>query len=69
MIKTIVVKKLGLAAYMKLRGSSVLRSENRIFTMDSLGKSPSEWEIEYANSEASKFNSCLIELNQINRTS
>lgn len=62
----IVTKKLGLAAYLKVKGAKLVRRDGKGFQFETT-KSKENWEVEYANSSEALFNSSLIELNQLNR--
>jgi hypothetical protein len=57
----IQVNKLGLAAFIKLKGATLLKYENRYFFFETL-KGLSEWDVEYANSCCSKHDSELMNL-------
>lgn len=58
--------KLGLAAFAKLHGATVLSVDGRDFSMLS-EETKSECELRYANSEANRFNIELIGLNELRR--
>lgn len=66
MINTITTKKLGLAAFMKVKGAVLKGKDTRGFTFES-EVTREQWEVDYANSGEAAFNSALIELNQLNR--
>ena len=55
------VKRLGLAAFMKVNGCSLLKFNNNVFHFES-DKSINDWEIEYTNSCCSKHDSEVCEL-------
>jgi hypothetical protein len=67
MLNLITTRKLGLAAYLKIKGAQLVEKNPEGFHFESSVKTKKQWEVEYANSEAALFNSALIELNQLNR--
>lgn len=58
---TINVKHLGLAAYIKMKGVSLLRVEGREFVFDS-PKTVQEWRVDYNNSCCMKHDALVCEL-------
>lgn len=62
----IVVKNLGLAAYIKLHGGKIVSSTPHtvVFETDQTGQ---EWRQSYANSDFARFNSELIELQKLKK--
>ncbi len=57
---------LGLAAYIKVNGGELSRIDGNCFVFFS-DKSERDWGIAYSNSNESRFNSTLIELNKLRR--
>lgn len=57
----IQIRHLGLAAYVAMRGETLLRVDNRMFIFQS-EKSETEWRVEYNNSECLKHDTLVCEL-------
>jgi hypothetical protein len=64
---TLTTKKLGFAAYMRMKKCRLLSKDADGFHFDISGTTREELELEYANSESALFNSALIELSQFNK--
>lgn len=60
----IEINKLGLAAYIKMKGGVLLDVKGRTFTFDT-DKTATEWEIEYLNSESYRHDSELVRLRNL----
>lgn len=62
----VVVKNLGLAAYIKLQGGQIVGSTAHtiVFETDRTGQ---EWRQSYANSDFARFNSELINLQKLKK--
>jgi hypothetical protein len=63
-VARIEISGLGLAAYVKMKGSQFLGFHDAKFIFES-DKSPSEWQVEYMNSEAFKHDSELMSLRKL----
>lgn len=57
----IQVRHLGLAAFVAMKGETLLRVENRLFIFQS-EKSETEWRVEYNNSDCLKHDTLVCEL-------
>jgi hypothetical protein len=57
----IVVKQLGLAAYIKMHGHHLMAIEDRCFVFDAPG-TLEEWRLKYNNSSESRHDSLVCEL-------
>ena len=55
------IRRLGLAAYIKMVGTPLLKYENRVFYFET-ERTAEEWEVEYSNSCCSRHDSELCEL-------
>lgn len=62
----VIVKNLGLAAYIKLQGEKITSSTEHTVTFES-EKTGQEWRTAYANSDFSRFNSELINLQKLKK--
>jgi hypothetical protein len=57
----IQVTQLGLAAYVKMNGATLLKVENKVFHFES-DKTTPEWRAQYANSESMQHDSLVCDL-------
>lgn len=62
----VIVKNLGLAAYIKLHGGQIVSSTAHTVTFES-DQTGQEWRTAYANSDFSRFNSELINLQKLKK--
>lgn len=62
----VTVKNLGLAAYIKLQGGIIVGSTAHTVTFET-DQTGQEWRQSYANSDFSRFNSELIELQNLKK--
>lgn len=60
-MRTIRVRQLGLAAYIKVSGGKFIGYREKHFVFES-EKSEEEWRVEYMNSSESKFDKCVMDL-------
>lgn len=60
------VKNLGLAAYMRLQGAEIIHATAQGVTFET-DRTGQEWRTAYANSEFSRFNGMLIEIQKLKR--
>lgn len=58
---------MGQAQFMRHMGCKLLGLENGVFILQSEVKNGYEWRISYANSEYSRFNAGLIELQRLKK--
>lgn len=65
--QTISVAQLGLAAYVKMKGATLLSVDNKIFKFQS-EKTTQEWRAEYSNSESMRHDSLVCELRNFMRS-
>lgn len=63
----IQVQQLGLAAYVKLKGATLIKVENRLFYFES-DKTTQEWRELYVNSESMQHDSLVCDLREFLRT-
>lgn len=61
--KTIRVSQLGLAAYIKMKGHTLVTVDGRNFVFES-ERPVSDWRVEYSNSECAKHDAILCELRE-----
>lgn len=59
----IQITQLGLAAYVKMQGATLLKVEQKVFHFES-DKNSAEWRTAYANSESMKHDALVCELRQ-----
>ncbi len=65
-MSVIQVPQLGLAAYIRMQGQTLLKVENKIFFFES-DRTVSEWRAEYVNSESMRHDSLVCDLRQFLR--
>jgi len=63
----IEVQQLGLAAYIKMKGATLLKVENKVFHFES-DKTTSEWRSQYANSESMQHDALVCDLRNFLRS-
>ncbi len=63
----IQVTQLGLAAYIRMNGSTLVKVENRVFHFAST-KTTAEWRTEYSNSESMRHDSFVCDLREFLKT-
>lgn len=74
MTKIHTTDQLGLAAYMATQGCTLMRTEGRSFVLSAPAEKNSErelseWECDYAGSDAARFNATLVAFQNLRRNS
>jgi hypothetical protein len=59
----IQVNALGLAAFIKMKGCTLLKVEKKVFHFDS-ERSAAEWRLEYSNSDCQRHDALVCELRE-----
>jgi len=62
----IQVPQLGLAAYVSMKGGTLIKVENKVFHFES-DKTTMEWRAEYANSESSRHDAVVCDFREFMR--